>query len=167
LGIRQVNRRAVSYGIIARARVSPLHGLQREFCSRFAPSGGDLESDSSQKCIQIVSDPLVKAIALTAFLFDQNLVSADSRQQTGSEWRIDALEKLEEDQADRIALVDRSIVAGVRRLDSLLEEISRLLNAYAAAILTSGFYILEGYQGRSPCPVLFISRVSNTAWSRF
>jgi hypothetical protein len=64
------------------------------------------------------------------------LVSADWRQQTGSEWRIDPFEK--DDKADRIALADQSIVAGVRRLDSLLEEISRLLNAYAAAILTSG-----------------------------
>jgi hypothetical protein len=43
---------------------------------------------------------------------------------------------------------------------NLLEEVSRLLNAYAKAILASGFWLsllasiqllLAGYQGRSPC----------------
>src|SRR5437667_3099137 len=42
-------------------------------------------------------------------------------------------------------------------LTTLLEEVSRLLNAYASAILasdlTADFHIPQGYQGRSPCLV--------------
>ena len=45
-------------------------------------------------------------------------------------------------------------------LTTILEETSRILNAYARAILapgfwllTSGFHIPQGYQGRSPCLV--------------
>src|SRR5207302_3209328 len=39
-------------------------------------------------------------------------------------------------------------------LTTSLDEVSRLLNAYASAILrTPDFHIPQGYQGRSPCLV--------------
>jgi len=37
-------------------------------------------------------------------------------------------------------------------LKAVLEEVSRMLTAYAAAILAPDFHILEGYQGRQPLP---------------
>jgi len=39
------------------------------------------------------------------------------------------------------------------QLTTTLEEVSRMLNAYATAILASGSCIPQGYQGRSPCLV--------------
>ncbi len=94
----------------------PLWGPQGEFGSRFATSSGNLEADGSQKCIQIVTDSLIQAIELAALLFDQNVVAAEWRQQTGGERRINLFEELAEDQADRIALADQSIATGVRDL---------------------------------------------------
>jgi len=58
-------------------------------------SGGDLESNSTQQCVQIVAYALIDAVEFTAFLFRQNAISAEGLEQTRGEGRVDVLEQLE------------------------------------------------------------------------
>ena len=57
-------------------------GAQREFCSGFRGSGGNLDTDRVQERIQIIRDALVQAVELAAPFFGQGAVAAKWRQQS-------------------------------------------------------------------------------------
>ena len=54
-------------------------GANENFVPVCVKSGGDLETDGSQKHVQVVSDSLIQAIELSALLFNQNAVAAEWR----------------------------------------------------------------------------------------
>ena len=76
------------------------------------------ETDGKQQFIEIVHDTLVEAVQLGLLGF-QLRVTAEGAQQTGSKRGIDALEQLQEDEADRISLRQEAVAPGVGKL---LEE---------------------------------------------
>jgi hypothetical protein len=67
-------------------------------------SSRSLESHGTQERIEIGDDALVKAIELMASVRSESRVGADGTKQTRGQRRVDALEELEEDDADAIAL---------------------------------------------------------------
>ena len=73
-------------------------------------SGGNLETDSVQECIQVVGDMLVEAVERAALFFGECLVAPEWRQQAGGEGRVDFLEQFQEGHADRIAFADSRCV---------------------------------------------------------
>jgi len=61
---------------------------------------GGLEADGSNEGIEIVDDALIKAIELRSPLGLESGICFDGAEKACREWRVDALEELEEDEAD-------------------------------------------------------------------
>jgi hypothetical protein len=59
---------------------------------------------------------LIQAVKLAAFVFGEDAVATEWRQQACREGCVDFFEELEEDYADRVALADQLIAAGARNL---------------------------------------------------
>ena len=74
------------------------------------------EADGSDERVEIVGDALIEAIELGSPLGFKPGICFDGAEETCREWRVDAFEELEEDKADRIALRQELITAGVGEL---------------------------------------------------
>lgn len=67
-------------------------------------SGGDLHSNRVQECVEVVDKALVESIELVAFVLRESGVGSDGAEQARRQWGVHALEELQEDQTDPIAL---------------------------------------------------------------
>jgi hypothetical protein len=93
----------------------PLCGSLREFCTHFLrESRGDLQSDGTQQEIEVVDDALIEPIERVALVRREPSVSRNGREQAGGERRVHALEELQEDEADAIAVWLEPVPPGVR-----------------------------------------------------
>ena len=72
---------------------------------------GGFESDGVNERVEVVDDALVEAIELRSTLAGKRGVGRHRRQQAGGQGSVDALEELEEDKADRIALGKNPVAA--------------------------------------------------------
>ena len=114
----------VRAGFVAKTRINrhdfgvrPLYGSLRELCTRFErASCGGLHSNRVQEFVEVVDKALVESIELVAFVLSESGVGSDGAEQASRERRIDALEELQEDDADRVALGEQAIASGVRHL---------------------------------------------------
>jgi hypothetical protein len=66
--------------------------------------------------VEVVDDPLVGAIELRSGLAGKRCVGPHRRDEAGGQRSVDALEELQEDEADRIALGQEPVARGVRQL---------------------------------------------------
>jgi hypothetical protein len=69
------------------------------------------EADGSEDRVEIVDDALIEAIKLRSPLGFKSGVCFDGVEKACREWRIDAFEELQENEADRVSLREELIVA--------------------------------------------------------
>ena len=62
------------------------------------------EADGSDEGVEIVDDALVKAVKLGSLASFELGICFDGAEKACREWRIDAFEELQEDEADRVSL---------------------------------------------------------------
>ena len=74
------------------------------------------EADGSDEVVEIVDDALIEAIELRSSLGFEPGICGDGAEKTCREWRIDAFEELQEDEADRVPVWQELIAARVRKL---------------------------------------------------
>ena len=74
------------------------------------------EADGADEGVEIIDDALIEAVELRSLLLIDLAICADGAEKAGGERRIDAFEQLQEDQADRIAVRQELIAAGVGEL---------------------------------------------------
>ena len=79
-------------------------------------SRGGSQTNGLHEFVEIVDDALIQTVELRPVLAVERSVALDRREQAGSQRRVDALEELQEDEADRIALGQEPVAAGVRQL---------------------------------------------------
>jgi hypothetical protein len=72
---------------------------------------GGFEADGSDEDMDIIDDALVEAIELRLLLAMKSAVGWNRAEQAGSERRVDALEELQEEKADGVALRQQLIAA--------------------------------------------------------
>jgi hypothetical protein len=75
-----------------------------------AESGG-FEADRSDEGVEIVDDALIEAVELRSPLGFKPGICFDGAEKACREWRIDAFEELQEDEANRISLREQLIAA--------------------------------------------------------
>src|SRR5215472_13491841 len=63
-----------------------------------------LEADGANEGIEIIDNALIEAIKLRSPLGLEPCVCFDGAEKACGEWRVDAFEELQEDEADRVAL---------------------------------------------------------------
>jgi hypothetical protein len=66
--------------------------------------------------VEVIPDALIEAVELRSALAGELGVGSDRREKTGGQRGVDALEKLEEDETDRIADGEEPVAARVRQL---------------------------------------------------
>jgi hypothetical protein len=74
------------------------------------------EADGLDECIEIIDDTLVEAVELRSPLGFEASIWLDGAEKACGEWGIDALEELQEDEANRVSLPEELIAARVREL---------------------------------------------------
>ena len=74
------------------------------------------EADRSDQGVEIIDDALVEAVELRPPLGFEPSIRLDGAEKACREWGIDALEELQEDEADRVSLREELIAARVREL---------------------------------------------------
>ena len=67
-------------------------------------SSGGFEPDGADEGVEIVGDTLVEVVELRSLVGLESAVCIDGSKQACGEWRVDALEEFEEDEADRITV---------------------------------------------------------------
>ena len=73
-----------------------------------------LEADCSDEGVEVVDDALIEAVELRSPLRFEPSIQLDGAEKACREWGIDALEELQEDEADRVPLREELIAARVR-----------------------------------------------------
>ena len=74
------------------------------------------ESDSLDECIKVIDDPVVEAVELRSPLVSDSGISADGTKKSRGQRGVDALEELQEDEADRVSLRQELIAVGTWKL---------------------------------------------------
>ena len=69
------------------------------------------QADGVDEGVEVIDDALVEAIELRSALAGKRGVGPHRRQQAGGQGSVDALEELQEDEADRIALGEEPVAA--------------------------------------------------------
>src|SRR5271166_2433472 len=77
---------------------------------------GGFETDGVNERIEVIDDALIKAVELGSALVGELGVGSNRREKTGGQRGVDTLEKLEEDETDRIAVGEEPVAARVRQL---------------------------------------------------
>ena len=75
-----------------------------------------LEADGVNEFVEIVDNALIEPVELRSALAFELGVRLDGREQAGSQRSIDALEELQEDEADRITVGEEPVATGMRQL---------------------------------------------------
>src|SRR5215472_7288593 len=75
-----------------------------------------LEADGANEGIEIIDNALIEAIKLRSPLGLEPCVCFDGAEKACGEWRVDAFEELQEDEADGVALREQLITARVGEL---------------------------------------------------
>ena len=90
----------------------PLSGSLRELCTRFErASCGGPQADGLEQSIEVGCDALVETIEPMALLLGKAAVGRNRSQETSRERRVHALEELQKQETDRIAVWQESIAA--------------------------------------------------------
>ena len=74
------------------------------------------EADGADEFVEIVDDALIEAVELRSALAGELAVHFEGREKARGQRSVDALEQLQEDEADRIAAREEPVAAGVRQL---------------------------------------------------
>jgi hypothetical protein len=69
------------------------------------------EADSANEAVEVIGESLIEAIELGSLVRFEPLVGGDRTEKAGGERRIDTLEELQEDEADRVAVRQELIAA--------------------------------------------------------
>ena len=80
-------------------------------------SGGfEIEPEGANESVEVIDDALVEAVELAAAVVVETGIGGDWAEESGRPRGVDALEELEEDQGDRVALRQELITARVGQL---------------------------------------------------
>ena len=79
-------------------------------------SRGGSQTNGLHEFVEIVDDALIQTVELRPVLAVERSVALDRREQAGSQRRVDALEELQEDEADRIPVRREPVATGARQL---------------------------------------------------
>jgi hypothetical protein len=115
------------------------------------------EADGANEGIEITDNALIEVIKLRSPLGLKPCVCFDGAEKACGEWRIDAFEEIQEDEADRVSLREQLITARVRELGNktlgadfrkvVAERSERVVLAGAAERLTTAGWVSAVMQG--------------------
>jgi hypothetical protein len=84
----------------------------RELCTRFERvSRGGPQADGFKERIEVGDDALIQTVESMALLFREAAVGDNRFQEAGGQRRVDALEELQKEEADRVPVGQQSIAA--------------------------------------------------------
>jgi uncharacterized protein YbjT (DUF2867 family) len=90
----------------------PLSGSLRELCTRFArASCGGPQADGFEERVEVADDALIQTVESMALLVGEAAVGRDRFQETCRQRCVDALEELQKEEANRVAVREQPIPA--------------------------------------------------------
>ena len=116
---------------------------------------GECEAEGSQEMVEVVGEALVEAVELRTLWRREGGVAGIGIEKAGGQRRVDAVEELQEDQADRIALGRQAVAAGAGQL------LDKALGAELGEVVAEGgqAVLLAAVQPRAAATCGWISPV--------